>query len=112
MPMPRMRSSKSSSFEGGPARTTVTASVPTSMMRPSKTCTSSMTWPRPAPSALTVTIISSRSTASAGSSSLILTTLMSLKSCLVICSRGVDSTSTTIVMRLKRSSSVGATASE
>ena len=35
---------------------------------------------------------------------------MSLKSCLVICSSGADSTSTTIVMRLKRSSSVGATA--
>ena len=30
----------------------------------------------------------------------------------MICSSGADSTSTTMVMRLKRSSSVGATASE
>ena len=37
---------------------------------------------------------------------------ISLLSCLVICSSGADSASTTIVMRLKRSSSVGLTASE
>ena len=40
------------------------------------------------------------------------TTLMILNSCFTICSSGADSTSTTIVMRLNRSSSVGATASE
>ena len=71
-----------------------------------------MTWPRAAGSARTVSSMSSRSTASSGCSSVIFTTLMSLNSCLVICSSGFDSTSTTIVMRLKRSSSVGATASE
>jgi len=59
-----------------------------------------------------VRIIISRSTAPAGSSSEIFTTLMSLNSCLVTCSSGLDSTSTTIVMRLNRSSSVGATARE
>ncbi len=71
-----------------------------------------MTSPRAAGSARTVASTSSRSVASAGSSSEIFTTLMSLNSCLVICSNGVDSTSTTMVIRLKRSSSVGATASE
>ena len=55
---------------------------------------------------------SSRSTDSAGDSSEIFTTWISLKSCLVICSSGEDWMSTTIVMRLKRSSSVGATARE
>ena len=80
--------------------------------RPSKTWTSSMIWPRVSGGAFTVTSSSSRSTASPGSSSLILTTLISLWSCLMICSSGADSTSTTMVMRLKRSSSVGATARE
>ena len=60
----------------------------------------------------TVASRSSRSIESAGCSSLIFTTSMSLNSCLVICSSGADSASTTIVMREKRSSSVGATASE
>jgi len=63
-------------------------------------------------SARTVASSSSRSTAAAGSSSEILTTLMSLNSCLVICSMGADSASTTMVMRLNRSSSVGATAND
>ncbi len=39
-------------------------------------------------------------------------TWISLLSCLTTCSSGADSASTTIVMRLKRSSSVGLTASE
>ena len=61
----------------------------------------------------TVTRTSSRSTASLGESSPMETTLTSLSSCMITCSRGADSTSTTIVMRLKcSSSSVGATASE
>ena len=62
--------------------------------------------------ARTVASSSSRSTDWRGSSSLILTTSISLNSCLVICSSGADSTSTTMVMRLKPSSSAGATASE
>ena len=41
------------------------------------------------------------------------TTLTSLSNCMITCSSGADSTSTTMVMRLKcSSSSVGATASE
>ncbi len=51
-------------------------------------------------------------TASPGSSSVIFSTSMSLNSCLVICSRGVDSTCTTMVMRDRAGSSVGATASD
>ena len=62
--------------------------------------------------AATVASSSSRSTASTGCSSVILTTLTSLNSCLVICSTEVSSTSITMVMRLNRSSSDGATASE
>ncbi len=72
-----------------------------------------MTWERSAGPASTVASSSSRSTASAGASSEMATTLTSLSSCWTICSRGADSTSTTMVMRLNRSSSsVGATASE
>ena len=71
-----------------------------------------MTWPRSVTSARTVSSSSSRSTDSAGLSSVTFTTLMSLNSCFTICSTEVCSASTTMVMRLKRSSSVGATASE
>ena len=71
-----------------------------------------MICPRIPGAADTVTSSSSRSTDSRGSSSVIFTTWISLNSCLTICSSGADSTSTTIVIRLKRSSSVGATASE
>ena len=46
----------------------------------------------------TVASSSSRSTEWRGSSSVILTTSISLNSCLTICSSGADSTSTTIVM--------------
>ena len=62
--------------------------------------------------AFTVTSMSSRSTASSGGSSTILITGISLLSCFVTCSSGAESASTTIVIRLKRSSSVGLTASE
>ena len=71
-----------------------------------------MIWPRISGAADTVASSSSRSTASPGSSSAIFTTLISLSSCLTICSSGADSTSTTIVIRLNRSSSVGATGKE
>ena len=59
-----------------------------------------------------VVIINSRSTDVSGSSSRISSTLMSLSSCLTTWSIDVDATSTTIVIRLNRSSSVGATASD
>ena len=58
----------------------------------------------------TVARSSSRSTDSPGLSTAISTTLISLNSCLTICSSGEEATSTTIVMRLKASSWVGATA--
>ncbi len=82
------------------------------MMRPPNTLISSITWLRTAAGAFTVTSISSRSTESRGSSSEILMTFTSLFSCFTTCSSGAVSTSTTTVMRLKRSSSVGATARE
>ena len=88
------------------------ASTPTARILPSKMVASSTTWPRVSGVLRTVASSSSRSTERRGSSSLILTTSISLNSCLVICSSGVDSTSTTIVMRLNPSSSAGATASE
>ncbi len=69
-----------------------------------------MTWPRVSGPASTVASSSSRSRDTAGSSSVIETTGISLSSCLMIWSRGADSTSTTMVIRLKRSSSDGATA--
>ena len=60
-----------------------------------------------------VTRSNSRSTASDGESSPMETTLTSLSNCMITCSSGADSTSTTIVIRLKCScSSAGATANE
>src|SRR3954452_11082160 len=81
-------------------------------MRAWKMAASSVICDRRSAEAFTVTSISSRSTASSGCSSAILITGISLLSCLVICSSGADSASTTIVIRLKRSSSVGLTASD
>ncbi len=101
-----------SSWSGVPAHMTVKASVPTSRILASKMAASSVTWPRLATSARTVASISSRSTHWPSLSSLMSTTLMSLSSWRVTCSRGADSASTTIVMREKRSSSVGLTARE
>jgi len=72
----------------------------------------SITWLRAAPSARTVSMHSSRSTPAPGASSLILMTWISLNNCLVICSSGADSASTTMVMRENRALSVGATASD
>src|SRR5215207_2200625 len=81
-------------------------------MRAWKIDASSVICERSSDVAFTVTSMSSRSTASSGCSSAIFSTGMSLFNCLVICSSGADSASTTIVMRLKRSSSVGLTASD
>ena len=86
---------------------------PTSTTSPPKTPTSWITWERSAGWASTVAMSSSRWTASAGASWEMATTLTSLSSWWTTCSRGADSASTTMVMRLNRSSSsVGATASE
>src|SRR3954449_7722498 len=81
-------------------------------MRAWKIAASSVICERASGVAFTVTSMSSRSTASSGCSSAILSTGISLLSCLVICSSGADSASTTIVIRLNRSSSVGLTASD
>ena len=69
-----------------------------------------MIWPRVSGPASRVAISSSRSREVAGSSSVIDTTGMSLSSCFMIWSSGADSTSTTMVIRLNRSLSEGATA--
>ena len=74
--------------------------------------TSSMTWPRCGPRLARSRAAARARPRRAGRARWIFTTLISLSSCLTICSSGADSTSTTIVMRLNRSSSVGATASE
>src|SRR5680860_421713 len=100
------------SFSGAPVASMVTESTATSTMLARKTSTISMISPRVPPTAATFTSCSSRSTASRSSSSTIFSTLMSLLSCLVTCSRAVLSTSTTIVMRDTSSTSVGPTASE
>src|SRR6476619_6986838 len=76
-------------------------------MRAWKIEASSVICDRSSAVAFTVTSMSSRSTASSGCSSAILSTGISLLSCLVICSSGADSASTTMVIRLKRSSSFG-----
>src|SRR5680860_908512 len=100
------------SFSGAPVASMVTESTSTSTMVARKTCTISMISPRVPPTAATFTSCSSRSTASCSSSSTIFSTLMSLLSCLVTCSRAVLSASTTMVMRDTSSTSVGPTASE
>ena len=113
MPYGSSSSSKSSSLSGWPSRLTVSASAPTARILASKIVDQLDDLAAVSRAAArTVASSSSRSTERRGSSSEILTTSMSLNSCLVICSSGVDSTSTTIVMRLKPSSSAGATASE
>src|SRR3954447_6811644 len=106
------RSEMASSFCGAPATWMVRLSWPTSSMRAWKIDASSVICDRRSAVAFTVTSISSRSTASSGCSSAILSTGISLLSCLVICSSGAESASTTIVIRLNRSSSVGLTAND
>ncbi len=112
MPYGLIRCSKSSILPGVPASMTVSDDRPTSTILPSNTPTSWITCPRSAGPAATVRSNSSPSVACSGASSVMLTTLTSLSSWRTICSSGADSTSTTMVIRLKRSSSVGATASE
>ena len=70
------------------------------------------TWLRTAASERTLISSSSRCTDCVGASSTILSTLISLFSCLVTCSSGNSSTATTIVIRETSGFSVGPTASE
>ncbi len=84
----------------------------TSTMLTRKTSAISMIRALASPFARTFASISSRSTAVPESCSRILITLISLFSCFVTCSSGLDSTFTTIVIRESPSVSVGPTASE
>src|SRR6478752_48151 len=112
MPKGASRSEIASSLLGAPATWMVIDSKPTSSILASKIAASSVICERRSGVAFTVTSMSSRSTASSGCSSAIFSTGINLLSCLVICSSGADSASTTIVIRLKRSSSVGLTAND
>ena len=83
----------------GPVASIVTDSVATSTTLARNSWTSSRTWLRVAASARTLMSITWRWTAEAASSSTTLSTSTSLLSCLVTCSSGRSSTSTTTVMR-------------
>src|SRR4051794_37254594 len=103
---------RAASLSAVPVASMVTASVATSTTFARNSWTVSSTWDRVVRSALTFTSSSSRCTLAAGSSSTIFSTLTSLLSCLVTCSSGRPSTSTTMVIRLTDGDSVGPTASE
>src|SRR6185295_16211429 len=103
---------RASNFSGVPVASTVSDSVETSTTLARKRFTASMTWLRVVASARTLISASSRSTELSGSCSTILITLMSLFSCLVICSSGESSTLTTMVIRDMSFCSVAPTASD
>src|SRR5690606_21414627 len=105
-------SSSALSFSGPPVTSIVTASGTTSTTCARNRLTISSTPERDAASARTLTSRSSRWTEPFSSSSTILITLTSLLSCLVTCSSGRASTSTTTVIREISGISVGPTASE
>jgi hypothetical protein len=104
--------SKFRSSSVSPVTWMVSDSGVTSMIRASKISTSWMTSLRVRASADTFISASSRDTMFSGSRSRILMTLMSLSSCLVICSTGKRLASTVMVMRERSPTSVGLTASE
>src|SRR4051794_11102174 len=90
----------------------VSESVATSTTFARNICTISSTWLRVPASARTLMSITWRCTADCGSSSTTLSTSTSLLSCLVTCSSGRSSTSTTTVIRDTSRYSVSPTASE
>src|SRR5947209_10481179 len=98
------------SLSGVPVASRVTVSVLTSTTRARKSSAVCSTCVRSASGARTLTMSSSRRTAASDSSSTILMTSISLFSCLVICSSGWVSASTTIVIRDRSGFSVGPTA--
>src|SRR3954449_9042311 len=104
--------SSAASLSTLPVASTVTASGETSTTLARNSCTVSSTCERVCRSARTLTSISSRCTDACGSSSTTLITSTSLFSCLVTCSSGRSSTSTTTVIREMSSCSVGPTARE
>src|SRR5690625_3594348 len=103
---------RASNLSDDPVASMVTASVATSTTFARKSSAVWRTWGRVSGVVRTFTNNSSRCTDWAGSSSTILSTLTSLFSCLVTCSRGESSTSTTTVMRETPTTSVGPTASD
>src|SRR5690625_901138 len=103
---------RASNLSDDPVASMVTASVATSTTFARKSSAVWRTWGRVSGVVRTFTNNSSRCTDWSGSSSTILSTLTSLFSCLVTCSRGESSTSTTTVMRETPTTSVGPTASD
>src|SRR5664279_4428386 len=95
-----------------PVASTVTESGATSMMCARNISTIETICGRDVESERNLISSSSRCTAAADASSTILSTLISLLSCLVTCSRGSPSTATTMVIRDTSGFSVGPTASE
>src|SRR5919107_2003556 len=104
--------SSAASLSTLPVASIVTASGDTSTTLARNSWTVSSTAERVWTSARTLISISSRCTDAWGSSSTTLITSISLFSCLVTCSRGSSSTSTTTVIREMSECSVGPTARE
>jgi len=90
----------------------VSDSGDTSITLPRNRFTASITWLRLPASARTLIKVNSRDTELSSSCSMILITLISLLSCLVICSSGVASAETTMVIRDMSFCSVAPTASD
>src|SRR5262249_34814086 len=104
--------SSASSLPLSPVASMVNASGDTSITLPRNRFTASITWLRVPASARTLISTNSRATELSSSCSTILMTLISLLSCLVICSSGVSSAETTIVIRDMSFCSVAPTASD
>src|ERR1700753_3775688 len=104
--------SSASSLRPSPVASMVNDSGDTSITLPRNKFTASITWLRLPASARTLISASSRATELSSSCSMILMTLISLLSCLVICSSGVSSAETTMVIRDMSFCSVAPTASD
>ena len=99
IPKSESSSSNATTLSGAPVASIVSVWCVTSRTRTRNTSAISMIRALASPSARTLISASSRSIEPPASCSRILITLMSLLSCFVTCSRGLDSTSTTIVIR-------------
>src|SRR5947209_9975407 len=104
--------SSASSLPRSPVASIVSDSGDTSITLPRNKFTASITWLRVPASARTLIIANSRDTELSSFCSMILMTLISLLSCLVICSSGVLSAETTMVIRDMSFCSVAPTASD
>src|ERR1700677_1254151 len=104
--------SSASSLPRSPVASMVSDSGDTSITLARNRFTASITWLRVPASARTLISANSRDTDLSSSCSMILMTLMRLLSCLVICSSGVSSAETTMVIRAMSFCSVAPTASD